>query len=96
MCSGFVDKIQKSTRASDFASVDASHGHAEAGISREDAMHEVHVAQGGKMYRGAEGILKVLEQYPRWRWLAMIGGLPIIKSLVSLGYRIVAVNRHRF
>ncbi|QQG37720.1 MAG: DUF393 domain-containing protein [Candidatus Kaiserbacteria bacterium] len=97
MCSGFVDKIQKGSQESRFESVDASEGHLGAGISKEEAMHEVHVVdEKGRIHSGADGILAVLAQYPGWRWAAKLGHLPGIHFFVRLGYRIVAANRHRF
>jgi len=97
MCSGVVNKIEKSSAGHKFESLDASDGNSEAGITQEDAMHEVYVLdEDGTMHKGADGIIKVLEQYPRWCLLARLGRLPVIKQLVNFGYRAVAANRHRF
>jgi hypothetical protein len=34
------------------------------------------------------------EEYPRWKVLANIGRLPVIKRLLSSGYKLIATNRH--
>ena len=96
VCKGFVQRIQLSSKGDTFASVDASKGDLQTGITSEEAMYEVHmVDEAGVMHKGADAILKIVEQYPRWRVLAKVGRWPVIKQCVSLVYRIVAANGYR-
>lgn len=66
------------------------------GVSQGEAMRDLHVVgKDGRMYKGAEGVLRILEEDPRWRWLARVGSMPGIKQVATLAYRLVADNRHR-
>ena len=67
-----------------------------AGVSKEEAARDVHVVDGTRIYKGADAVIHVLEQDSRWRLLARIAQLPLVRQCVRALYRIVADNRHRF
>lgn len=97
ICTAGVEKVMHSSHGRSFEHKDVSSGALPEGISKEATMKEMHVIDGsGTLYKGAAGALRILEEYPRWRWLARVGRLPLIYPFVSLGYKIVAANRHRF
>lgn len=61
------------------------------------ALHNMHaIDEAGRIYAGGDAILRILEEYPRWRWLARVGRVWGIRHLVYVAYRIVATHRRRF
>jgi DCC1-like thiol-disulfide oxidoreductase/DoxX len=63
-------------------------------FARDAIEKEIHVVdEHGAVYRGALAILKIASQYPRLRVLAAIGQFPLVRSLLPIGYTIVAANR---
>jgi predicted DCC family thiol-disulfide oxidoreductase YuxK len=96
LCNGIIGKLEQSSQGENFEPIPIVEK-SPPGVTAAEAWHDVHaIDSNGKMYRGGDAVLFILFQYPRWRWLAAIGKLPGIRQLVSLGYRIVADNRHRF
>ncbi|MCE9541511.1 DUF393 domain-containing protein [Candidatus Kaiserbacteria bacterium] len=64
-------------------------------ITRDAAMRDVHVVdETGRQYIGFSAVLKILEQYPRWRWLAKVGYVPVLKQVGTGLYRLIADNRY--
>ena len=95
LCSGLADTIDQSKNGSNFALNDVSKDVLPVGVSKEEAMHDVHVVdENGRMYRGGDAVLRVLLEYPRMRWIATIGALPGFKQLLMLIYRIVEKTRY--
>lgn len=95
MCTAFVGAVEKTEKGSRFALKDASAGALPEGVSKEAAMREIHVIEGGKTYKNADAILKMLEAYPLWRPVVWLGRLPGIRSLLRFGYGVIAQHRHR-
>lgn len=95
LCSGLTDRIDLSEHGSAFTLTDISKGRLPVGVSKEEAMHDVHVVdQNGRMYRGVDAVLRILEEYPRLRWLAVIGSFPGFRQLFMFMYRIVERTRY--
>ena len=95
LCAGLADTIDASVHGSQFALNDISKGLLPAGLSKEEALHDVHVIdENGHMYRGADAILRVLQEYPRMKLLATIGALPGFRQILMLIYRIVEMTRY--
>ena len=95
LCSGLMDSVEKSSRGRSFAHADISKGVLPEGVSEEEAMCDVHVVdEHGEMYKGADGVLKILEQYPQWRVVARLGRLPGFRQLAGIAYRIVEKTRY--
>jgi hypothetical protein len=63
-------------------------------FAKDAVAKEIHVVdQDGKIYRGAQAILKIASQYPHLRLLTVIGQWPIVRRLLPVGYDVVAKNR---
>jgi predicted DCC family thiol-disulfide oxidoreductase YuxK len=54
------------------------------------------VTRDGQYYEAAAAINRVLQELPRWAWLARLYALPIIKRLEEWGYAWIATHRHHF
>ena len=65
---------------------------AEKEISRTDKelLRRLHVKDGEKVLQGAEAFLVVWKKIPKYRFLYNFFKLPIIFSLFSFGYEIIA------
>jgi len=49
----------------------------------------------GTLYRGFAGWRLILNEIPRWRWLAWVAGVPPLSWIGPLAYHAVARIRHR-
>ena len=95
LCSGVMDTVSTSSIGSEVEHKDISKDQLPEGITKEAAMHDVHVIDAdGHMYKGADAVIKIFEQYPRLRWLAAIGRLPGIHLLAKGIYRVVEKTRY--
>lgn len=96
VCNAFAGSVANSEEKDKFTPKDLTKGNLPTGVTFEQAWRDMYVVEeGGVMYKGADAWLRVLEEYPRWRWLAKIGRLPGIYQCIKLGYRLFATNRHR-
>jgi predicted DCC family thiol-disulfide oxidoreductase YuxK len=97
MCQVTMDSLQKSSQGTSFAPIDVTKGDVPPGVDMAGALHSMHaIDEGGRVYVGGDAILRILEEYPRWRWLAKVGKVPGIRHIVAFVYRIVATHRRRF
>ncbi len=95
MCTGVVGKLNTSSRAAAFQGFDATKDALPSGITQDAAMKHIHVVdEGGRTYVGSEAFLRILAEYPRWRWCARVGRWPIIKQFLDIGYWLIARNRY--
>ena len=95
MCKSIIRKVDNSSQKEKFDPKDLTKDTLPQNISRSAAEKEIHVVdENGKIYKNAEAILKILEEYPKWKLIVAIGRLPIIKQLLPIGYRNIAANRH--
>lgn len=95
LCAGLADTIDLSDRKDSFELKDISKGHLPQDVDFSEAMHDVHVVdETGAVYQGADAVLKVLEHYPRLKWLAAIGWLPGFHGIAKLTYRVVEETRY--
>lgn len=94
MCTVIVNKIDGSSKGEKFSMRDITEDPLPQDFTKDDVEKEIHIVADGKVYKNAEAVLKILEQYPVWKIFAQIGRLPIIKSLLRVGYNLVARNRH--
>ncbi|WP_240705103.1 thiol-disulfide oxidoreductase DCC family protein [Pacificoceanicola onchidii] len=53
------------------------------GVTEDQAARLLHVIHDGKLYAGFDAFLILWEQMPRYRWMARIGRLPIIRPIAS-------------
>ncbi len=94
MCTVLANGIATSPESEKFNLRDMMKGDLPLGLSKSDVEKEIHVIdEDGTIYKGAEGILAILEGYPRLRFLAVVGRLPGIRKLLPLMYHFVAKRR---
>lgn len=95
MCTAIIGKVDDSSKKEKFSPKDITKESLPQSFTKEQVEKEIHVVDSeGKVYKNVKAILKILEEYPRWKFLATIGRLPVIKQLLSIGYKFVAANRH--
>ncbi len=56
------------------------------GVTEDRAARLLHVLHDGRLHVGWDAFLVLWAQMPRYRWLARIGGLPVIRPVLSWGY----------
>src|SRR5690606_2244719 len=86
MCPARMGSIDTSSKREQFDLQDITAATLPEGFTRSAVEKEIHVMAEGKTYKNAAAILKIMEAFPRWRWLARIGNLPVIRHLLPLGY----------
>lgn len=95
MCVALIKKVNASSQKGKFNPQDITKDTLPQSLTKSEAQKEIHViGTDGKIYKNAEALLKILEEYPRWKYLVKIGQLPIIKQLLPIGYKFIAANRH--
>ena len=95
MCASIIKKIDRSSQKEKFNPKDITKDPLPQQISKNAAEKEIHVMdENGRVYKNAEAILKILEEYPKWKFLVWIGRLAIIKQILPIGYKFVATHRH--
>ena len=94
-CVGIIQKIGNSDRKEIFEPRDITKNVLPHSITTVQAHKEIHLVDAdGTVYKNAEAILKILEQYPKWKMLVTVGRLPLVKQILSIGYAFIAANRH--
>jgi predicted DCC family thiol-disulfide oxidoreductase YuxK len=94
MCSNLALRINETDAVDSLATNDLRHARLPQGVTAEAVTRELHVIEAdGRITRGADAVLRILEEYPRWRWLARIGSSRAAKPFTAMGYRFVATNR---
>jgi len=95
MCQAFQSSVTSSKQSAKFTFVDVNTGSLPADISKESALQEMHVVDDhGAVFKSANSVLAVLDEYQSLRWLAVIGRSPFINSILMIGYRWTAKNRY--
>jgi predicted DCC family thiol-disulfide oxidoreductase YuxK len=88
-------RIDRSKKRNSFNKVDLSSGKLPQGISKEKLEKEIHVIDSkGKLHRNFDALLTILEEYPKFQILIVLGRLPGFYQLGVIGYKIFAANRH--
>jgi hypothetical protein len=86
-------RVERSAKCGEF---DLRDMHAEKRLpfQREAVEKEIHVVErDGLVHKGAQGILKVAGQYHGLGFLEKIDAVPLVRSLLLMGYRFVAAHR---
>ena len=97
MCTVAVSSLGKSSRGEAFYPVDVTKGELPRGVNMSGALHDMHaVDDAGNLYVGGDAMLRILDEYPSWRWLARFVRIPGIRHLFYGVYRLVATHRRRF
>ena len=97
MCTVTMNSLQKSSQGAHFHTVDVTTGEHPEGVNPEEALRHMYVVdQNGQKYTGADGFIRILEEYPRWRWLVGVARLWGIRHMLRIAYFIVSTHRRRF
>ena len=60
------------------------------GLTEDQAARRLHVLQDGKLLSGLAAFRAIWAGLPRWRWLARLTGLPVIRPALTLVYDRIA------
>ena len=63
---------------------------AAAGLTVDAAARRFHVLRDGQVLSGLDGFVALWSALPRWRWLARVAGLPMVRPLATALYDRVA------
>lgn len=67
-----------------------------AGFAREELLAQLHVIdEGGRIYRGADAVVRIMRSVPSLRFVAPLYRIPGMKPLADFLYRFVAKHRYR-
>lgn len=96
MCTAVVGAVEKSKAGEQFKNVDMHTGELPEGVTKEMIDKEMYVVgNDGTTYKNAEAILKILEHSKYFSFLATLGRLPLIRTILPLGYDFISKRRHR-
>lgn len=56
------------------------------GVSKEQAAKRLHVIKNGVLYSGIPAFVILWQDMPRFRWIARVVGLPVIKQFCIFTY----------
>ena len=56
------------------------------GMTEDQAARRLHVMQGGQVLSGFDAFRAIWATLPRWRWLARLTGLPVLRQAISFLY----------
>ncbi len=95
MCSSLITRIEGSERGTQFKCVDITTEKLPDTLSQQAVEKEIHVAdETGRIFRNSDAIMKIMEAYPRMKWIARIGLMPGVRQILPIGYSVVAAYRH--
>lgn len=63
---------------------------ARLGLSPDAAARRLHVVQNGTLHEGLDAFLILWRALPRWRWLARLLSLPVLRPLAGAAYNHLA------
>ncbi len=92
-CTSIMDTLERSKKGSRFDLRDMHSPDSRMPFETKAVEKEIHVTDGTTVYKGADAIVRIMEEYPRLRILTFLAKLPFVKPLLPFGYRLVA--RHR-
>jgi predicted DCC family thiol-disulfide oxidoreductase YuxK len=95
MCTVFAETVTSSPHGQTLEREDITKGSLPDGATFDDVWKEMYVVENGIQYKGADAVLRILREFPRWRWLAAVGSWSVFNTIAHGVYRIVAANRHR-
>ncbi len=92
-----MGKIAGSSRSGKFEFCDFTQGALPGGITRAAVEKEIHVLGGdGRLYKNADAILKILEEYRGWGWLSLARKFSLTRRWLCRSYDFIAARRKRF
>lgn len=60
------------------------------GLTEDEAARRLHVLRDGRLLSGLEAFRAIWAGLPRWRWLARVTGLPVIRPAIAFLYDRIA------
>lgn len=95
MCIAVVSGVDGSAKGDGFVLEGTTKAKLPKGITREQAQKEMHVIdEQGNIHRNVDAMLQIVEEYPRWRFVANIARWPVVYQILQLLYKAIAANRH--
>ncbi len=95
MCSSLIETISTSEKQEHFLPKDMHTSVLPKNVTLKDINKEIYVTDSnGVMYKNADAILKISEEYFNVKHLTTIGRLPGIRQMLTIGYNFIAANRH--
>lgn len=65
-------------------------------VTRDDAARRLHVLENGQVLTGIDAFIALWSRMPRYRWLARIAGLPLVRPSAAMVYdRVLALLLYR-
>jgi predicted DCC family thiol-disulfide oxidoreductase YuxK len=99
LCRREIAHYRRIDRSGRICWIDAATDHealARHGLSLEQAMAELHVLDTtGAWRRGLDAFITIWTHLPPYRWLARLAGLPGLKQVLAVAYRLFARWRYR-
>lgn len=94
MCIAVISEVDDSSKSGSFDLKGMAKAKLPQGVTMGQVQKEIHVIdESGKIHRNVGAMLQIIEEYPRWRFMARIGRLPVIYQILQLFYKVVAANR---
>lgn len=91
LCSIEIGHYRRSARAAGLPlRFDALDRAADWGLDPDTAARRLHVRQNGRILSGLAAFRALWSALPRWRWLAWLTGLPLIRPAAAVLYDRVA------
>lgn len=94
-CRVFVDAVQSAEGDDAFDARDITKGHLPEGTSFTEAWKHMYVVtREGEKIHGGRALVHVLRETRKWRFLARMLSLPLIREVVDIAYSLLAPLRH--
>ncbi len=94
MCTAFTNVVEHNC-LNNFKIKDITTTELPSGLTTQSVQSEIHVVdEVGNIHKNAQAILVILDEMPHWKRVTWVGRLPVIRSLLTIGYNIIARNRH--
>ncbi len=94
-CRVFVDAVQSAEGNDAFDARDITKGHLPKGTTFAEAWKHMYViTPDGEKIHGGRALVRVLSQTRKWRLLARILALPLMRDVVDIAYSLFAPLRH--
>ena len=94
MCIAVISEVDDSSKSKSFDLKGMAKAKLPQGVTTGQVQKEIHVIdESGKIHRNVGAMLQIIEEYPRWRFVAKVARLPVIYQILQVFYKIVAANR---
>ena len=90
LCRREIGHYQKIASPSDFHWIDITEDReslAKAGLTFDVAIRRMHAQdEYGNLYKGVDAFILIWKHLPRWKYLAVIITLPVVKQIANIAY----------